>query len=177
MKTKLQERQKLLNFPDHTLEPTDTLRRARLELLEKLNKGSTCPCCGQLARRYRRKFTSTMARVLIELYAKNVEKPDTFWHKKSLKYHDGAGDLGKMKHWGLTEPEPGKNEDSGSPHRGFWRITAKGNRFVRGGIRIPRHVLIYDGHREGFSSDSTHIREAVGDAFDYDELMRTTRED
>ncbi len=151
----------------------DTLEEARQGVMGDLDKGSTCPCCEQLAKVYKRKLTSHMVRVLVELYAKNREKPGEYWHSTELDSHDGSGDLGKLKLWGLVEAKPGEGV-SGTPHRGLWRITLRGSKFTRGSVLVPRHVHIYNGNRLGFSEEMTTMRLALGDHFDYEELMGQT---
>lgn len=44
-----------------------TLREARAEVEAKLRDGSTCPCCGRLAKLYRRNFSSLMAATAVWL--------------------------------------------------------------------------------------------------------------
>ena len=46
--------------------------------------------------------------------------------------------------------------------------------FVEGRIRIDRHVFLYNDRQVDLGEDpgDTDIREALGDKFNYDELMR-----
>jgi hypothetical protein len=42
----------------------DFIREARQKLQARLDDGTTCPCCGQFAKRYKRKLNSSMAAAL-----------------------------------------------------------------------------------------------------------------
>jgi hypothetical protein len=149
--------------------PEQTLQDARRRLLKRLDEGTICPCCGQTAKRYRRKLTSQMARVLVELHF--ATRKEGLVHKRDLESHDGSGDLGKLAHWGLVHSPEGTNA-GGSNRSGYWQTTEKGDRFVRDEIKVPRYVHLYNGRRLGFSKEMTDIRTAIGDHFDYEELMR-----
>ena len=75
----------------------------------------------------------------------------------------------KLKHWGLIEEANGKLDDGNS--NGFWRITPRGREFVMG-LRIPRYIYLYDGKLLEVSEGETiDIRTALGDKFNYEELM------
>ncbi len=90
---------------------------------------------------------------------------------KHLSARTAGGDSAKLAYWRLIETLEGERED-GSTRIGYHRITDKGVAFVEGRIRVPKHVFIYDGNHLGFSDETLDIREALGHAFDYGELMR-----
>lgn len=145
------------------------------EFIDRLQRGESrlCPCCGRHAKIYKRLFNSSMARALIWLYRRNGI--DWFNLEQELRELIAAepetprsGDPAKARHWDLLIKAPKENKAAA----GLYRMTPKGERFLEGHIRIPRHCYIFDDRRLKFSDDSTHIREALGDAFDYDELMR-----
>ena len=151
---------------------TYTLAEARRAVTAGLDDGVECPCCGQFAKVYKRKLNSFMAYALIVLRNHAVRSDNQWVHIRalSLRVAAGGGELAKLCHWDLIEEMPAQRED-GSRHAGFYRITARGLSFVNGETSVPRHVFIYDNGVRGFSDERTTIREALGDKFNYSELM------
>lgn len=149
-------------------------------VLEHRQDGVTCPCCGQFAKVYRRKLSSTMAYALILIDRHFRKVPGGWLHvpsylTKNVPDKCGAtyrgGDWAKMAYWGLIEEKDEPRED-GCKHAGWWSITDLGQQFVRNQVRIPSHVLLYD--QRLLSLDRTTmigIKDALGDRFNYDELM------
>jgi len=94
------------------------LDEARALVLANLNTGSTCPCCGQLARRWRRKLSSTPALTLVLLAREPgfvslrrhfVERSA---HSPVYRYALQSNDCQMLSYWGLIEAGEG---------RGVWR--------------------------------------------------------
>lgn len=55
---------------------------------------------------------------------------------------------------------------------GLYRITEQGRAFAQGETRVPKFIIMYDEELLGFSDgDNTTIQEALGDDFNYRELM------
>lgn len=157
---------------------SDTLEEARKMIAAQRTQpgGVDCPCCGQLVKIYKRKLNSTMARALVLIY-QYFEIPPSYreewFHGPSHSvWSTSGGDAAKLRHWGLIEGRPGERPD-GSTHTGFFRITDKGRDFVLGMVRVPQHVLLFNQNRFGFSFETTNIYEALGDKFNYNELMST----
>lgn len=147
----------------------DALQIARRKLLRELPEGTTCPCCGQFAKTYKRKLNSQMARFLIGLLHAPTDCGGWAKTRDFLPVGQKASTDGTyLVHWELIERK--------KHHSGVYAITAKGRRFATGQIRVPRHVFLYDGRRLGFSDDSTSITGALGNQFDYHELMSTRQE-
>lgn len=147
----------------------DTLGSARAHLLANLDDGSKCPCCGQFARRYKRKLNSDMARSLILIVDEYLHEPSAGW--VDIQTIDvRGGDYAKLRHWGLLESRP--NDDETKRTSGLWRPTELGSQFARGVILMPSHAYIYNNTVDGFTDSTTTIREALGDAFDYAELWK-----
>ena len=69
-----------------------------------------------------------------------------------------------LKHWGFVEPCPKK--------LGLWRPTQNGIDFANGAIYAPRYTYLYNDTILANSDESTNIKEALGDKFDYNELMQ-----
>lgn len=161
-----------------------SLAEARLWLLGKMDKGAECPCCHQYAKIYRRKLTSSMAYALILIcrYYRNLREPRGLdewlhvpeWLSKTSKF--GAtvrgGDWAKLVYWDLIEAQHGEERDDGSSRVGYYRLTEKGLRFVKGECRVPRVALVYNQRLLRMDDDKTlDIREALTEKFDYGELM------
>ena len=52
------------------------------------------------------------------------------------------GDAAKLVYWGLIEEEALQREDGG--RAGWWRVTAYGERFLKGLIRVPKYARVFD---------------------------------
>lgn len=155
-------------------EPTDdpfvdtTLLEARAWLLRQLDNGARCPCCSQLAKIYRRKINSGMARSLIAMYRAD---PDLGWMHVPTVIGRQSAEEGKLAYWGLVEETTEPRADGG--RAGWWRLTESGQAFVLGRSRVPKYARIYDGACLGFDATGTvTIRDALGTGFHYDDLMQ-----
>ena len=151
-----------------------TLESARSEMLSKAHSkhGAHCPCCERFIKLYRRPLSASMARYLIVLAKKSgTGNP---WLHVETDFRDvsipSRGDYAKLRYWGLIEPKPGVSE-RGTRTNGYWRITDKGRDFVAGNALVPSHVFLLNNRLVGFSDKSVTIRDALGSAFSYDELM------
>lgn len=152
-----------------------TLEEAKQFLRENWEKGAPCPCCTQYVKQYKRKLNSGMAYVLIAIY--NIDKTledDHYFEMAKVLVSKGIGGINleyaKLAYWGLTEAQPG-NDDPTKRTSGMWRITDRGRRFVEGKIAIPKHVKTFNSKFYGYSDETITIREALGEKFDYEELM------
>jgi hypothetical protein len=77
---------------------------------------------------------------------------------------------GKLAYWGLVEEATEPREDGG--RAGWWRITKKGEAFLRREIMLPKYALVYDAKHLGFDETKmVDIGECLGDHFDLAELM------
>lgn len=171
---------------------TDTLSRAQIKVQAHLDDtdGITCPCCGQLAKRYRRKITSQIARALIAMHRHvhnyrsllDVERfPEDQYHSHLIR-HDGSlyvhlptllgktADEAKAAYWQLIEPLSAVRDD-GSYRTGWWTLTALGEEYVRGERRLVKYANVFDGCCQGFEGPMVDIRDALGTRFSYDDLM------
>ena len=81
-----------------------------------------------------------------------------------------AGEFAKAAHWGLIEQK--KNDDPAKRCSGLWRATARGKNFAHGLELIPTHVYLFDNKVVGFEGEETTIQRALGNRFNYEELMR-----
>lgn len=125
--------------------------------------GIVCPACDQFAKVYRRKLNSGMANSLVVLYRRYR---DAWVHLPTARANGEitqSNEEAKLRWWGLVEQD--------ERHSGNWRLTETGIAFVEG-MRLPKYVLLYADRFLGFDGDSITIQDALGDHFDYEELMR-----
>lgn len=136
-------------------------------LQQRIDDGQSCPCCGQLAKVYRRKIHATMARDLVTAYRTAGYE---WFHLPTVLGGRHQGDFPKLAHWQLIEEMPAVRDD-GSPRAGWWRITPKGAAFVRDLARVQKYARIYNGQVLELTGDPVGIRDALGTRFRYDDLM------
>lgn len=142
-----------------------TLEQAKAWLRDRIDEGERCPCCTQFAKVYKRKIHSTMARDLVSLWRRFGR--DEWFH---LADHVGhPGDFAKLRYWGMVVEEVERRPDGG--RSGWWLISLIGERFVRGSIGVEKYAHIYDGRCLQMSGGLVWVRDALGDRFDYEELM------
>lgn len=144
---------------------TTTLADAKAWLLNRLEDGDRCPCCGQNAKLYKRKINSGMARSLIHIYRIGGKG----WvHVRAIGAQ--SREEGKLAYWGLLEEQTGVGLHGG--RAGYWRVTDLGEAFLKHGLLVPKYAKVYDGKVRGFEGDDVGIREALGTKFNYDDLMK-----
>lgn len=81
-----------------------------------------------------------------------------------------------LRHWGLIEEHVEKREDGG--RAGVWRVTLTGEAFLlRHGASVPQYAVVYNDECLRLEGEQVTIRDALGSAFDYDELMNTYAQD
>lgn len=158
--------------------PGNTLDEARHYVQQNLDgAGVDCPCCDQLAKRYRRKFNSGMAKCLIALVQLNFETKTWVHSREVAAFRSGAprasanadGQLAKSRFWGLIETKP--NTNPSKKDSGLWRPTISGVAFVCGQASIRKTAVVYDNVLEGFEGETISINTAKRDHFDVQELM------
>lgn len=132
-------------------------------------KGAKCPVCAQVARVYPRTLNSGMAHSLIIMY--RLERLG--WVHLPTQLPARSREEGKLAYWDLIEEATEERRPDGG-RAGYWRVTPKGERFLRGEITVPQRLFVYDdqvlGHDRKADQHWT-IRKALGERFDYDELM------
>lgn len=162
---------------------TITLDDAKQTLRAGWERGVDCPCCGQFVKLYRRKLNSSMAYALIMIARHDRRRPGEFFHVPAwldalaVPSAVARGDFAKLRFWGLIEPQPDTRRADGSKRAGFWRITPLGRDFAAGRVSVPSHVYLYNQKPIGRTPPGrATIREALGDRFDFGELMAATPE-
>ena len=145
------------------------------------DKGTSCPCCGRTVKVYKRPLNSSQARSLIALYKFFAVNPQTWLHVPdylSERLENQNNDIGLARHWRLLEEMPVTRTD-GAPHAGFYRMTDYGFKFVARQTLIPKYAFLYNQTLLGLSDgvyaplETTSIDEALGEDFNYAELMRS----
>lgn len=137
-----------------------TVQEAVADLLGRLEDGSSCPCCGQFVKAYKRKLRANHVRFLLDL-VRLAPSSDDGWVHYSDCFYVGR-DYNFLVHFGLAEWRIG----------GYWRPTGLGVAFVQNDVRAPEWVLVYNNHVIRQADREISIRDclASGD-FDYDALM------
>ena len=153
------------------------------QILERAKeKAQKCPVCHRVVRVYPRSLNHAMAAAMIHIY-RYFERDDAKeWlhvenYLKSLPISAAIrGDYGKLRFFETLAKEPlllkgaGKRED-GSSRNGFWKITNSGKAFVRGEVKVPKAVYLYNDERQAVSAELIDIHAALAKKFDYNELM------
>lgn len=150
-----------------------TIEEARKYLRHNWNDGCKCPACGQHVQLYDYKLFATSAFALIELYKLGNGYHHISEYAEAGKNKQRAPHFAELRFWGLIEAST--NNDITRKASGYWKITAKGEQFVKGEISVPSRILIFNNKFQGFSGKSTNIKisEALGNKFDYSELWRS----
>jgi len=150
-----------------------TLGEAREWLSENVDEGALCPCCNQHAKIYTRKLNAGMARTLIWI-VQNTGPEQWIDMSRAPKFIHKNREHGKLTHWGLLEAKP--NEDGTKKDSGVWRATPSGRTFVQGVVSARSHVHLYDNEALGFADTKVTIQDALGEKFDFQELMSARRD-
>lgn len=153
-----------------------TITEAKQFLRDNWEDGCKCPACGQHVQLYNYKLFATSAYALILLYQLHQQRPtEEYFHiREYAEAKDGkarAPHFAELRFWGLIEKQP--NDDPSKKSSGYWRITDRGVDFVRGGLKVNSRILIFNNRFQGFAANSEmiNIRQALGNRFDYRELM------
>lgn len=144
-----------------------TVAQAQQWLVRNVGLGARCPCCSQMAKVYRRTINTGMARSLIAMYLHGQDRQS--WVHLPTVIGRRSAEEGKLRYWKLVEERPGTRDDGG--HAGFWRLTDLGRQFVAGQVTVPKYARVYNGKLLGLDGPQISIRDALGERFNYDELM------
>ncbi len=162
----------LVSGPIQEGDYTTTVAEAKTKLLCDAAKSKVeCPCCGSDTKIYKRKLNSGMALGLIE-FNKLPKKPggwffmsqDTLGRDKHLEFHHR--EYARLGHWGILETKQDQNSESG-----WWRITPLGLAFLKGNVKVPEHIYLMHNRLLRVSKTVIDIHAALGNEFDYEELM------
>ncbi len=151
--------------------------KAALFTPSHLKKGTSCPVCNQRVKMYKKNIDAEAAKCLINLFWLDALQPTKHWFhvdKDIGILMKVSGNWAKLRHWQLIEEMPKDKENKEIKTTGHWRITQKGRDFVRGTLKLPKYVKLYNQSTYGFDTDNGRligIEEALGNRFKYNELM------
>jgi hypothetical protein len=149
-----------------------TIREAQSLLRDSARNGGDCPCCGQRYQLHRRKLNSGMAATLVWLVQYYAKHRDWVHVQEIAPRHVvRSNEIGKLVHWDLVQLRP-KQPDQKSKTSGMWKPKRDGVEFALDHIEVSKYVYLYNNEIVGFSDEMISIAAALGDHFDYDELMR-----
>jgi len=118
-----------------------------------------------MAKVYKRKVNSGMAVSLIKMYRAG----GTNFQHIPTTVGGRSREEAKLRYWGLVEEELERRPDGG--RAGWWRVTHTGRLWVLNRSTIPKYAYIYDARLLDMDGEPTSIRSALGEKFDYEELM------
>jgi len=152
----------------------DTIKEAKIHLRENFNKGTSCPCCGQFVKLYKRRLYSSQAAALIHVWKKFGQE---WFHKNNISEKKilimiSGGDFAKLRYWGLVVEQ--ENIETEKRASGIWRVTEFGENFALNKFKVKSHILLYNQKFIGFDGEDIDIYESLGNKFNYQELMQTT---
>jgi 5-methylcytosine-specific restriction endonuclease McrA len=152
--------------------PYAGLDEVREEILEaaKTKSGTKCPVCDRICKVYKRKLNSRMAAAVVWM-VNNFDKDWIDIPNSAPRFIvRTGGQYGTLRYWGLIEQKP-NDDDPKKKGSGLWRPTELGIKFVNREKKIPTHVYLYNNEVKGFTEELMSIDEALGESFDYEELM------
>jgi hypothetical protein len=148
-----------------------TLEQAKYTLQQNLAQGMECPCCQRFTKRYRRKLNNGMARSLIAIhrwFCQSGHQGHKWLHvveEMGLTAHHE--EYSKLRYWDLLEQDV---REDGKP-TGLWRITEKGYLFLENRLTVEKYVYLVNAELVGMNGPQVSIKDALGEKFDYEELM------
>lgn len=147
-------------------------KELQLDLFQDMRSGKSCECpvCNQHCKIYKRKLNKSMAMAILWLVRTSGSLLE--WvnvTELGPKWLHTTRPLPTLIHWDLIEGK--KNEDASKRTSGIWRPTPKGRAFVYKEITVPKYVFLYNNTLLRMSEERTDIETALGDKFDYSELM------
>ena len=147
----------------------ETLAEARQHLRENFEDGCDCPCCGQLVKLYRRKLHAEMAVFLIKLVRAWEEDPRPYHIRELIPSLSKASTDGAyLRHWGMLTRSDSEDKRT---RGGIYTPTEKGLAFAHQRLLVPSHVHLLYNKVVGWADTQTSVTQALGNRFDYWELM------
>jgi len=151
-----------------------TLADARRHVRANWEEGVACPCCGLYVRLYKRKLNSSMARGLIAMHCAAGTNYINIYDGLPIA-NVAARQLPTTRYWKMVE-RPDVHKTDRNPRSGLYRLTSRGVDFVLNRIWAPRHVFVYNDRVRKIGDEHTCVTEALGDHFNYAELMGLWRD-
>lgn len=147
----------------------ETLEEAKQYLRDNWEKGADCPCCTQRVQLYKHKLPASSVFALIRLYKLGEGYHHVRDFAEGLEGVRRSSMFAELRYWGVVEDKA--NEDPTKRKSGLWKITEKGKDFVEEKIKLPSYVRLFDGNAYGVVGDEISVREALGNKFNYEEMM------
>lgn len=148
--------------------PQASLAQIKNWLASKAHDGVDCPACGQLVKIYHRKISSGAARGLITMH--RIYGTEWAHIPSTTDLSRLGGEFARLALWGLVEEEKVRRPDGG--RAGFWRITPKGEAFLKNAITVPKYAHVFDSRVLAMdASEVVSIVDALGTKFSYSDLM------
>jgi len=136
------------------------------------NDGGYCPICERWGKINARSINRTMARSLLWLcHAKKDEDGWVHVPKKGPSYVTTTNQLPSLRWWNLIERKP--SDDPSKKHSGYWRPTELAYKFIKGDVKVPKKVYVYNTQVEMISPNEVYFHECFKDDFDYREVMNS----
>lgn len=76
-----------------------------------------------------------------------------------------------LAYWGLIQTRTVESKHSDKKNSGYWQITPLGKDFVSGRCTLKNKIVVYNGQLLRTEGQLIYIKEALGDKFNYPELM------
>lgn len=161
-------------LPSHLYEPAKELRSIMDSLHEE---GVLCPGCGQRVKEYRYAITGKMAAGLSWLVRRTEDNGGRWIHvnKVAPKWLVAGPEFARLERWKFIERKP--NTDDRKRSSGKWRATALGAAFMRGRLKVPRFVRIYNEVTVQFDGEQVAFKDCLGKRFDLVEAMTGVYDD
>lgn len=155
----------------------ESLEDAREWLRERASKGARCPCCQQRVKIYPRRLGEEHCVFLKNLlrHKNDPEMSDwvhhsvanTYKNKNSRGYHS-------LQWFGLAETGACGDLKPKKKMSGYWRITPKGEAFLRDRLRVPKYIYTYNAEVVDVSEETVNVIEALPVNFNYYEMISET---
>ena len=148
--------------------------RERQQLFDRasLPKGTHCGLCLRYIKVYKRKINSSMARWLIGLVHLFEREPRWISVAEPWSKQIDSRENSKFLYWEMVEQKPKGEDEKSKRTSGFWKPTPAGIAFARRECSVTKYKFVYVNdvvYEEGPQVTITH---ALGDDFDYEELMK-----
>lgn len=159
------------------LEPLHEIR-AWLKDKIKHHEPVECPACHQVVALRARTIHGSIARSMLAIYRAGGTQ---FVHAGTAREAAGVSggrDDAMPQYWDLIErPTAERREDGGAT--GQWRVTEKGEEWLKGEIVIPKHAWVYNKRAWFFDGDPGSgreyepwsVKDALGEKFDLRDVI------
>lgn len=149
-----------------TPDQNSTVHEARRYVYENAGEGTSCPCCGQMVKRYKRKLYGAMIERLARAYNRFGMAP---FHLMRDFNGEHPGDFAKLRYWGMIEEQANTNTNKRTS--GYWRVLPLGREFLAGRASVFSDADVLLGDLVGLSGTMVTVSDVMGETFNFKELM------